>query len=61
MKNKPKKMSIIINGCVSETRAISADFKNKELFTSHNSFSDFYTKLLDNKTYFPKYSTHKYF
>jgi hypothetical protein len=29
------------------------------LYTSQNSFSDLYTKLLDNKTSFPKFSNHK--
>jgi hypothetical protein len=57
--SEPKKIPIIMNGCVSETRTSSADPKNRELYTSQNSFSDLYTKLLDKKTSFPKCFKHK--
>jgi hypothetical protein len=57
--SEPKKIPIIMNGCVSETRTSSAEPKNKKLYTSQNSSNDLYTKLLDNKTSFSKCSKHK--
>lgn len=56
---EPKKIPVIVNGCTSETRAISAVSKNEEVYSTQNTFSDLYGKLLDNKTSTPIFTKHK--
>jgi hypothetical protein len=56
---EPKKILIVINGYVSETKDFSAPSKNNELFNTQNTFNDLHVKMLDDTTSSQNFSKHK--